>query len=154
MGEGKNYLDVIIAAATKMNGIINDLLYLSKISSQEITIKNVHLSTMIKSLLDDQQRRQPDRIAQITIADNVIARADERLIRLALTNLVLNAWKYTEKKEVSRIEFGVEQSKGESVYFIKDNGAGFDQNMLIVYLNHFSGYIRKKSSVVRELVWR
>ena len=73
------------------------------------------------------RQAQPDRSVTVEIKEGIIASADPQLIKVALSNLLGNAWKFTSKTEHARIEFGTFEQEGKTVYYVKDNGAGFDQ---------------------------
>jgi light-regulated signal transduction histidine kinase (bacteriophytochrome) len=86
----------------------------------------VNLSQIARTITDELQSSQPDRLADITIADNLVDSADPRLMRIVLENLLGNAWKFTGKKEKTEIEFGSTTEDNKKVYFVRDNGAGFN----------------------------
>jgi light-regulated signal transduction histidine kinase (bacteriophytochrome) len=125
---GRDYLARISAGAGKMNGLIDDIMSLSLISSHEIMVKDVDISAMAAEILAELQQTQPRRTVQFTIEPGIRVCADPRLIKIALTNLLQNAWKYTGKKEETRIGFGRETGHGEPAFFVRDNGSGFDMN--------------------------
>ncbi len=126
--KGKHYLDRIRAACKRMQQLIEDLLYLSRVSRSEMQMQRVDLSELAQKIAQQLQQAQPERQVEFEIAAGVGAVGDERLLQIALENLLGNAWKYTGKKPVARISFGVTQQAGETVYFVRDNGAGFDMN--------------------------
>jgi signal transduction histidine kinase len=128
---GRNYLHRIIAATGNMALLIEDMLNLSRITRTEMDIVPVNLSSLAKSIKDESQRSQPERLVNFIIAGNMEDSADPGLIRIVLENLLGNAWKFTGKKPEAKIEFGVIKEEGENVYFVRDNGAGFD----MVYLD-------------------
>jgi light-regulated signal transduction histidine kinase (bacteriophytochrome) len=111
-----------------MNSLIDDILDLSKVSYMGLQRTNVGLGKIVSEIISDLQRQEPSRDVMVTIGNNLNARADERLIRIALTNLVNNAWKYTSKKDKAIIEFGKIQRNHKTIFFIRDNGAGFNMN--------------------------
>ena len=82
----------------------------------------------ICSYFSEMQSQEPHRQVEIVIADNVIADGDIVLLRVVMENLLSNAWKYTSKRPNARIEFGSEMQNGKTVYFVRDNGAGFDMS--------------------------
>ncbi len=86
----------------------------------------VDMSSLAKAAADDLRKTQPDRRVEFVIADAVTVQGDPVMLRAALENLLGNAWKFSEKRESSRIEFGVTRKEGQDVYFVRDNGAGFD----------------------------
>ncbi|NLE00767.1 MAG: PAS domain S-box protein [Fibrobacter sp.] len=124
--EGLNYLRRIDDNAKKMQSLTNDMLTLSRIGRQEIKRIDVNLSTTISNFLEELRSTEPDRVVESLIEDNVHAYADPRLIHIALENLIRNSWKFTSKKEKTCIEFGTISIDNNTVYFIKDNGVGFD----------------------------
>ena len=84
----------------------------------------------------------PDRPVELVVADGVWAAADPRLLRVALENLLGNAWKFTGKRPNAKIEFGVERQSGAPVYFVRDNGAGFD----MAYVTRLFGVFQRLHS--------
>jgi len=126
--KGKKQLTWVKSGAEKMNQIIDELLYLSRISRQDVNRQDVDLSRIAGTLVAELREAHPDRSVAVDIKEGVIASADAQLIKAALSNLLGNAWKFTSKNENSRIEFGAFEQEGKTVYYVKDNGAGFDQN--------------------------
>ena len=124
--EGRDYLYRVRAAAQRMAQLIDDLLTLSKISRDVMNIGAVNLSKIAQKIINTFKESQPKRKVKIKIQDGIIAKGDERLIQIALQNLIENAWKFTSKHEKAYIEFGMLKEKGKSIYFIRDDGAGFD----------------------------
>ncbi len=123
---GKNYLQRIRAATERMGDLIDDLLMLSSVSRKKLKFEPVNLSVMAHDLADELREEFPGREVDVQIAEKLQARGDARLLRIALRNIIGNAWKYTEKTAQPRIEFGC-QTKGEgAVFFVRDNGTGFD----------------------------
>jgi PAS domain S-box-containing protein len=123
---GKDYLNRIRNASHTMSELIEAILKLSRISRAEKHLEEVDLSDIAKSIVEGLTRNQPVRQAEFIIEPDLIVKGDAALLRVALNNLLENAWKYTSKCSTTRIEFGINEEKGEKVYFIKDNGIGFD----------------------------
>ncbi|MGE0873009.1 MAG: ATP-binding protein, partial [Kofleriaceae bacterium] len=123
---GKDYLRRIRAAAQRMAELIDDLLQLSRVSRSDFKKERVDLSALVGTVLGELQRADPERKVELIIQRNVFAIADARLIRITLENLLGNAWKFTSKAAQARIEFGSFEKEDEQVYFVRDNGAGFD----------------------------
>ncbi len=136
----KDYLTRITNASEKMTDLIEDLLRLSRISKQDMDRVDYDLSKLVSSLAAGLRETDPGRSVEVAVAEGLRASVDPNLIRVALTNLVENAWKFTSKTTNARIEFGVIKSQvsssksqvskasdSEPVYFVRDNGAGFDQ---------------------------
>jgi light-regulated signal transduction histidine kinase (bacteriophytochrome) len=123
----KNALSRIVTNANNMNALIDDMLKLAKMVREELTVSNVALSDMVREILAELEVRGPREKILLSIAPNVSVRGDARLLRIALTNLLSNAWKFTSKQAETKITFGFEEQDGERIYFIRDNGAGFDK---------------------------
>jgi signal transduction histidine kinase len=125
--EGKDYLRRIIAAGQEMEGLIEALLTLSRVTRGEMQREPVDLGRIARSVAQDLSNRDPDRRVEFSIADAPEAEGDEQLLRLVMANLLDNAWKFTSKREEARIEFGSTQGpEGCTVFFVRDNGVGFD----------------------------
>lgn len=124
--EGQNFLNRIRLASQKMAQLIDDLLKLSRVSRGEIFRSDIDLTKMVNMIADQLQEEQPRAEVELKIAKGVRVYADERLIRVALENLLGNAWKFTSKKSPARIVFGRKKLNGRSVLYLSDNGAGFD----------------------------
>jgi PAS domain S-box-containing protein len=122
----RGYLSRIKAGAARMGQLIEDLLSLSRISRLELQRHEVDVSAIAHQVLTDLQQREPDRKVEISVWDGVTLDADPRLVRVALENLLGNAWKFTSKSQGARIEFGMMQEGERKVLFVRDNGAGFD----------------------------
>lgn len=121
-----NYLNRVRSAAQKMGCLIDDLLQLSRITRSELNKTNVDLSKLSANILDRLQKADPERKNEITISPHITCKADRNLIRIALDNLLENAWKYSSKIPVTKIKFYSKQIDDETVFVISDNGAGFD----------------------------
>lgn len=124
----KSVMLEICNATERMGQLISSLLCLSRVSRGELSLAMVDLSAMARVVVAELQLSQPERQAVFNIADGVIAYGDAELLRVVMTNIIGNAWKYTGKRETSVIDFGVTECGGERVYFISDNGTGFDMN--------------------------
>jgi signal transduction histidine kinase len=124
--EGTEYITRLRALAKRMSSIINDLLSLSRISQQELRREVCDLSQVAREIAAMLQSGDPDRQVAFVVQDDVKVSGDCNLLRLALENLLGNAWKYTAGKQDARIEFGARIEQGETVFFVIDNGAGFD----------------------------
>ncbi len=124
--EGQLYLQRLRAASQRMGQLIDDLLHLSRVTRAEMTLAPVKLSEMVREIATALQESQPERQVTFTIAPDVVVIADPGLLRIAMENLLNNAWKYTSKHAQAHIEFGMQQQERETVYFVRDDGAGFD----------------------------
>ena len=119
--------DRVQAAATRMGHLIDDLLVLSRITRQDLRRERVDVSSMAHELVADLRTVEPTRVVDVRIQDDVFATGDQRLIRVLLTNLLSNAWKFTRRTSAASIDVGAEMRDGELSYSVRDNGAGFDQ---------------------------
>ena len=123
---GRDHLDRVIAAAARMNHMIDALLSLSKLSTQPLARQPVNLSQIAGWVIGDLRRGAPEREVTVTIAPDMVAQGDPTLLRMALENLLGNAWKYSAKVAHAVIHFEPCQAGGRAGYRISDNGAGFD----------------------------
>jgi light-regulated signal transduction histidine kinase (bacteriophytochrome) len=121
-----DFLDRIVKGAHKMNQLIDDLLSLSRISRQEMDRTDVDLSAVAAAIIGDLQAAEPERDVTAAVQPSLMARSDQRLMFLALTNLLQNSWKYSRGAAPAVIQFGESERNGERVFYVKDNGAGFD----------------------------
>jgi ligand-binding sensor domain-containing protein/signal transduction histidine kinase len=126
--QGKNYLQRVRLAAQHMAQLIDDLLSLSRVSRGEMAMGQVDMSLAAREIADDLRQSQPDRRVDFVIPDGIHAQGDGQLLRVVLDNLIRNAWKFTSKHPAARIEIGVQQQQDARVYFVRDDGAGFDMN--------------------------
>src|SRR2546423_7392548 len=123
---GKHALERVRAATQRMGGLIDDLLKLSRVSRTELRTQTVDLSALATAIARDLQNRDRERTVAIVITPQLTAQGDPRLLRVALENLIGNAWKYTSKRSGPRIELSKLEQPGERVFYVRDNGAGFD----------------------------
>ncbi|NOY12579.1 MAG: PAS domain-containing protein [Deltaproteobacteria bacterium] len=131
---GKSYLVRARAGSQRMGKLIDDLLKLSQLTRGEILKRRVDLSRLAREIAAELQEDQPEREVEFLIAPELVAEGDEALLRVLLKNLIGNAWKFTGRAGRARIEFGalmsaeggVTMEPDEPVYFVCDNGAGFD----------------------------
>ena len=122
-----HYLMRIQAGVAQMGQLIEDLLSLSQVSRAPLNTVPVDLSLMARKLLEEWSTRQPERQVTVTVENGLQAHGDERLVRVVMENLLANAWKFTGQKAQADISVGQQSSPaGVPVFFIKDNGAGFD----------------------------
>jgi PAS domain S-box-containing protein len=123
----RHYLSRIRAGVTQMGELIDALLTLAQVARSSLRWEPVNLSAMAEELLHDYQAREPGRATQLRIEPGLRAHGDARLLKQVLDNLLGNAWKFSAGQNPSEIAFGQQLgSKGETVYFVRDNGAGFD----------------------------
>jgi two-component system, sensor histidine kinase and response regulator len=123
---GRKFLTRVREASQQMSQLIDDVLYLSRVTRAELRDQEVDLSALVGMILSRLQEADPDRRVETKVRPGVVVNGDGQLLKIALGNLLENAWKFTSKQPDTRIEFGVTQASGEPTYFIRDNGAGFD----------------------------
>lgn len=126
--ECREYIDSIRSGTGRMYSIIDDMLALSKISRLEMELTDLDLSEMARLTIKELQSAQPDRSVEVKIQDGLQAKGDARLISVVLGNLLGNAWKYTAKVDHPVIEFGAVKKDRKTIYYVNDNGAGFEMN--------------------------
>lgn len=124
--QARDYLCRVRASSQRMALLIDDLLNLSRISRMEMNIAEVQLTAIATDVIAEIRRNDPTRNVDVTIQEGMIDKGDPRLVRIALENLLGNAWKYTRKKAQATIEFGMQEGQNPPVYWIRDNGTGFD----------------------------
>jgi PAS domain S-box-containing protein len=124
--EGRRYLDRVRESAQYMGQLIESLLMLARVTRTDIRRERVDLSSLARSAVGRLQALQPERRVEVRLADALHASGDTRLLAIVLDNLLGNSWKFTGRREDARIEFGQTNGDGQPVFFIRDNGAGFD----------------------------
>jgi len=124
--EGKDFLQRVDAASRRMGELIENLLNLSRVTRSEIRKEPVDLTLLARSIAEDLQRSDPKRRVTFLIQEGLKASADPHLLRIVLENLLGNAWKFTSKHPTATIEIGRIEKNGNPVYFVRDDGAGFD----------------------------
>jgi signal transduction histidine kinase len=124
--QGTEYLRNIRSAAQQMSSLIEDLLDLSRITRKEMYLELVDLSGLASEVAAELKKTQPERRVDFTIAPGLTGTGDRALLKLVFDNLMGNAFKFSGKKPQAKIEFGSTRMKGETVYFVRDNGTGFD----------------------------
>ncbi len=125
-GDALDYLTRIGRASQRMGQMIDDLLTLSRSTRGELQWEQVDLSALAATVAAELGAYAPDRHIAWEIQSQVITQGDPRLLRIVLENLLHNAWKFTSKHAIATIAFGSQQTDGETVYFVRDDGAGFD----------------------------
>jgi two-component system sensor histidine kinase/response regulator len=123
------YLDRIHNSAEKMCQLVDDLLHFSRVTRMEIRREPVDLSDMVRSILSELAARDGGRDAEFVVAEGARVMGDAALLRSVVLNLLENAWKFTSKRERARIEFGMDATDTEPIFFVRDNGAGFDSSL-------------------------
>ena len=123
---GQDYLRRIRAASQRMGQLIDDLLSLSQVTRTEMTFDRVSLTVLARKVIAELRPQPAGRAVQWEVRDDLTARGDPRLLQIVLGNLLSNALKFTGQREHARIEFGRQDQGTEQVFFVRDNGAGFD----------------------------
>ena len=124
--DGRRFLTRIREASQQMSQLIDDVLYLSRVTRAELREQEVDLSSLVEIILSRLREAEPARTVQVKIRPALIVTGDGQLLRIALENLLENAWKFTGQQPDPCIEFGVTHVASEPTYFVRDNGAGFD----------------------------
>jgi signal transduction histidine kinase len=124
--QGRDYARRVRAATQRMGELIDDLLTLSRVTRAELHREPVDLSAVARSVAARLAEADPERKVDVAVAEGLTARGDARLLRVALENLLGNAWKFTENRPSPHIEFGAREEAGTKVFFVRDNGVGFD----------------------------
>jgi signal transduction histidine kinase len=124
---GKEAIENIRAAARRMSQLIDDLLNLSRLTTSSMHREPVDLSAFARSIMEELCREAPERRVEFVAPASAVVYGDPRLLRIVMDNLLRNAWKYTSRHERARIELGREEKNGRVVYFVKDDGSGFDE---------------------------
>jgi signal transduction histidine kinase len=125
-GQEREILEQLRNSTRGMAALIDDLLNLSRASTAALKKETVDLSGIARQIAEDLRRGEPERRVEFEIAELPPVEADSGLMRIALDNLIRNAWKYTSQHERARIEVGMKVLRGETLYFVRDDGAGFD----------------------------
>ncbi|MDQ2077928.1 ATP-binding protein [Marinimicrobium sp. ABcell2] len=124
--QATHYLGRIEAGTKEMADMIDSFLSLSRSTQGELTVEKINVSEEATRIVDSLRDRDPDRQVEVIIEKDIYADVDRRFFDMLLGNLLDNAWKYTGQKEHAKITFGHRKHKGKSIYFVEDNGAGFD----------------------------
>jgi signal transduction histidine kinase len=124
--QGREYLNRICAATLRMSELIDGMIDLAQLTREPIHMAEVDLSRLAETISGELHAAEPERRVEFTAAPDIRARGDERLLRVAMHNLIANAWKFTARQEVAHIEFGVRRTGNDLAYFVRDDGAGFD----------------------------
>jgi len=124
--EEKDILDRIVNSSKRMSTLINDILELSKLSNSQPKVEKVCLSHMVKKIMSELKTTEPERKIEAIIKENIYANGDPQLLMLVLENLLQNAFKYSRLNTVSHIKFGETSKDGSPIYYVRDDGVGFD----------------------------
>jgi len=124
--QGKRYLERVRAGTQRMAQLIDDLLSLSRITRTALNRGRVDLTDISRRIFAELAARDPERSVECVVAEGLVAQGDSQLVMVMLENLLGNAWKFTSKREAARIEVTSEAKNGETVFVVRDNGAGFN----------------------------
>jgi len=125
-GDALHCIQRLRANTERMRQLVDDLLSLSHITVLDIHRQNVDLARIARAVADELVASAPDRVVEWKLSDGLVANADPGLVRVMLENLLANAWKFTSKRDAAHIELGVQRSGSERVFYVRDDGAGFD----------------------------
>ncbi|PYS24868.1 MAG: hypothetical protein DMF72_03685 [Acidobacteria bacterium] len=137
--DGKGHLKEVRSASQEMAKLIDDLLQLARVTRGEMRREEVNLSELARAVIEELKKTNGKRNVTIEIKEGLKTLGDKRLLRVMLNNLLGNAWKFTSHREQAEISFGHKQQNGESFYFVRDNGAGFD----MTYANKLFGAFQR-----------
>jgi light-regulated signal transduction histidine kinase (bacteriophytochrome) len=122
-----DYVAQIRFGVNRMTRLVDDLLRLAQIGNMDLQLEDVDLSALAEEIIESARNADPRRRLEVSVQERMIARCDRGLMRVVLQNLIANAWKYTSRCEISRIEVGcVADEKHGRIFHVRDNGAGFD----------------------------
>ncbi|MEI8084764.1 MAG: response regulator [Paludibacter sp.] len=127
--DSRKYLEIIKSSAWAMSNLIQDLLDFSRSGLVDIEEERVNFSEMATDTMNEILLRDPVRNVKVTIEPNLYAKADKKMMKVVLNNLLGNAFKYSGKKEDAEIKFGKKDYYGQDLYYVNDNGAGFDMSL-------------------------
>jgi PAS domain S-box-containing protein len=128
--DARDRLQRIVASARRMSEIIDALLLLARLSRTEPRREPVDLGQLAHKVVEQLRAGEPDRNVDFVAADDLVVQGDPALLRVMLDNLLSNAWKFTGKQAAARVELGCEASDGSVAYYVRDNGAGFDMDLV------------------------
>jgi PAS domain S-box-containing protein len=125
--KGQEYIQAMVHAGDEMNQMIDNLLILTRLKRSSLKSELVDLAALTREIMDQISSQDPGRKIEFSAPEKVLVKTDPALMKNLLQNLLENAWKFTAERETARIEFGFhEDTKEGRVYFVKDNGLGFD----------------------------
>jgi PAS domain S-box-containing protein len=136
-GDAADYLRRVRAAAVRMGSLIDDLLRLSRITRAELRTERVDLGEIARGVVAALRESAPERKVEVTIGEDLVAEGDPLLLRVALENLIGNAWKFTSKRTEAHIAVGADRVDGKKRFYIRDDGAGFDGKYASKLFNAF-----------------
>lgn len=132
------------AAIQRMGDLVDALLEVSHVTHHELRAEAVDIGTMAGEIAGDLAAASPQRRVEVSVAEGLVAHGDPRLLRVLMTNLIENSWKFTARQAEARIEVGHRSEDGETIYFVRDNGVGFDEataaGMFTAFRRFHSGF--------------
>ncbi|HEY2774486.1 MAG TPA: PAS domain S-box protein [Candidatus Binatia bacterium] len=128
--QGRAYLEKIHSTSSRMDRLIHDLLAFSRMARTSMTIVVVDLSELARGAAAELAQQEPERNVEFAIAEGLVVEGDAALLGVVVENLIGNAWKYTQRRDVARIEFRADLVEGEKVYSVRDDGVGFDMRFV------------------------
>jgi light-regulated signal transduction histidine kinase (bacteriophytochrome) len=140
--EGKRYLNIIRGNTKKMGQLIDDLLLFSRLGRQELRASGIDMGKLAKAVSEELKLAVPERKLKFTINTLIPAQGDQAMIRQVFVNLLSNAVKFTRPKETAMIEIGGQNEGSENIYYVRDNGVGFDMQ----YVNKLFGVFQRLHS--------
>lgn len=123
---GRHFLERVRAGTQKMSGLIDDMLHMARVTRSSLERKDVDVTAVAKEVCAELTRHHPDRHVQCHIEEGLRTFADSHLLIIVFENLLGNAWKFTARKDVARIDVGEQNTGQDPVFYVRDNGAGFD----------------------------
>ncbi len=139
---GRSYLGRVRAGSQRMAELIDDLLELARVTRRDLQVRDCDLSALARDILTDLSQADSARKVRVEIAEGMMVAADAGLLRIALENMLRNAWKFTGRRPDAVIEVGFSGAHGETTYFVRDNGVGFD----MAYANRLFGAFQRLHS--------
>ena len=124
--DGREYLARIRAAAARMDQLIDDLATLARASREELHVQTVDVTAVAESIAADLSQSDPSRAVAFSIGRDLKVEADAALVRMAFEQLLANAWKFTRNRPGATVEIGCAERDGRRAFFVRDDGAGFD----------------------------